>query len=230
MERKSYYVILGVSPREEPRRIRAAYRELARKLHPDVAGEQGTSAFHEITEAYQVLSDPQRRRDYDASLRRSSTERATAEFPSVATARRPLRAEPLVWQPMSILEHPDRVSPSFEAMFERFLRNFTGLGVSKSERLEPLDFEVVLTQQEAARGSIVPISVPVFQHCPRCGGSGRDRWSGCRLCGEHGWLQSAHVVRIRLGPGVPSGSVIEVSLQDVGIDNLYLRLHLFVQD
>jgi len=221
MERKSYYVILGVSPTEDKRGIRAAYCELARKLHPDVAGQQATSAFHEVTEAYQVLSDPQRRREYDAELQHAPHGARTVEHSNLADA--------FVCPPLSVLEHPDRVSPSFDMMFDRFLRNFTGFGVPKSEWTQPLDFEVVLTPYEAEAGCVVPISVPCFRRCPRCGGSGRDVWSGCIRCDEEGWLRTEQVVRILVERGVPSGSVIEASLEHLGIGNLYLRLHVFVR-
>ena len=70
MNGKTYYMILGVSRAESAGGIRAAYRELAKKLHPDVAGQQATHAFQEISEAYDVLSDPQRRREYESELRR----------------------------------------------------------------------------------------------------------------------------------------------------------------
>ena len=43
MERKTYYMVRGVSSTESPRGIRAAYRDLAKRLHPDVAGEQADS-------------------------------------------------------------------------------------------------------------------------------------------------------------------------------------------
>jgi DnaJ-class molecular chaperone len=62
MDGRTYYMILGVPRTESPGGIRSAYRDLARKLHPDVAGEQATRAFQEVTEAYDVLSDPRRRR------------------------------------------------------------------------------------------------------------------------------------------------------------------------
>lgn len=68
MERKTYYMILGVSSTESDRGIRSAYRDLAKRLHPDVAGEQATRSFQEISEAYSVLSDPQRRREYNHGL------------------------------------------------------------------------------------------------------------------------------------------------------------------
>jgi len=71
MEGRTYYMILGVPRTESPGGIRSAYRDLARRLHPDVAGEQATHAFQELSEAYDVLSDPQRRREYNDKLRRA---------------------------------------------------------------------------------------------------------------------------------------------------------------
>jgi len=65
MPAKNYYVVLGVSRDESPAGIRTAYHELARRMHPDIAGPAGTSRFHELNEAYEVLSDPDRRRAHD---------------------------------------------------------------------------------------------------------------------------------------------------------------------
>src|SRR5688572_19497926 len=174
MERKTYYMILGVSSTESDRGIRAAYRDLAKRLHPDVAGEQATRSFQEVCEAYGVLSDPQRRREYNNKLNR-------AEDGGIATGRRsPL--EPVVREPISILGNRDGLRPSYAAMHDRFLRNFTGIGVPKSERLESLTFEVMLTPEEAARGGVVPVGVPVFRRCPQCRGSGHDWVFPCAYC------------------------------------------------
>ena len=54
-------------------------------------------------------------------------------------------------------------------------------------------------------------------------------WSGCTHCDGEGWLRTEQVVRIPVERGVPSGSVIEVSLEHLGIGNLYLRLHVSVR-
>ncbi len=67
MEFKDYYKILGVDPKASQEEIKKAFRKLARKYHPDVnpgntaAGEK----FKEISEAYEVLSDPEKRKKYD---------------------------------------------------------------------------------------------------------------------------------------------------------------------
>ena len=68
---KDYYAILGVPQDETPEGIRSAYRDAVRRTHPDHAGEQSTADFRDIIEAHSVLSDPDRRREYNQNLRES---------------------------------------------------------------------------------------------------------------------------------------------------------------
>src|SRR5919206_4885573 len=66
VEYKDYYKILGVDRTADDKAIKSAYRKLARKYHPDVAkGKDKGDRFREINEAYEVLSDPEKRRRYD---------------------------------------------------------------------------------------------------------------------------------------------------------------------
>src|SRR5882672_8031258 len=64
VEFKDYYRILGVDRGADDKTIKSAYRKLARKYHPDVNKGQD-ARFKEISEAYEVLSDPEKRRRYD---------------------------------------------------------------------------------------------------------------------------------------------------------------------
>jgi hypothetical protein len=65
-EDKDYYAILQVHPRAEPEVIEAAYRRLSRKYHPDVSGQADAGRrMRDLNEAFEVLSDPARRRAYD---------------------------------------------------------------------------------------------------------------------------------------------------------------------
>lgn len=76
MNQENYYQILNVSPDVAQAEIKAAYREMAKKFHPDINREQGSEEiFKIIQEAYEVLSDPERRRQYDETLRQSSSAR-----------------------------------------------------------------------------------------------------------------------------------------------------------
>jgi hypothetical protein len=71
------------------------------------------------------------------------------------------RPAPLIPEPVSILHDFQTIRPSFDALFDRVLRNFTGIEVPKGERIEDLNIEVVLSPLEAARGVVAPIGVPV---------------------------------------------------------------------
>src|SRR5215813_6410208 len=64
MQYKDYYKILGVSKTADDKAIKAAYRRLARKYHPDV-NKGAAERFKEVNEAHTVLSDPEKRRRYD---------------------------------------------------------------------------------------------------------------------------------------------------------------------
>ena len=65
----THYQLLGVAPTASVDEIRAAYRRLARALHPDAHGGIAAPAMASVNEAWRVLSDPGRRANYDATLR-----------------------------------------------------------------------------------------------------------------------------------------------------------------
>ena len=117
MVQDNYYLILGVSPSESPAGIRARYRDLARILHPDVAGEQSTVAFQKVAEAYAVLADPQARRRHDADL---ATWQDCAPVRFAADPSAPGRREPMWLTPEEAargVEVPIAV-PGAESCFE----------------------------------------------------------------------------------------------------------------
>jgi DnaJ-class molecular chaperone len=201
MDGRTYYMILGVPRTESPGGIRSAYRDLAKKVHPDVAGEQATHAFQEITEAYDVLSDPQRRRAYNEDLRR-------AEGGDVVPVRRtppPRRAR----RPVSTFGAAD--------------------AVRAANQLGGVNIEVVLAPDEWRRGCVLPIGVPVFRRCAECGGSGYDWLLPCLACGQLGTIEDEAIVHVRIPPMVRSGSIFEMPLRGVGINDFHLRLHVFVE-
>ncbi len=66
MEKRDYYEVLGISKNADDKEIKSAFRKLAKKYHPDVSKEPDAEAkFKEVQEAYAVLSDPDKRRQYD---------------------------------------------------------------------------------------------------------------------------------------------------------------------
>src|SRR6476619_2079171 len=76
-----FYVILGLGPGASPAEIKRAYRRLSRRYHPDInpGDRQAEALFERVTQAYETLSDPMRRREYD-----SAGGMATATAPATA--------------------------------------------------------------------------------------------------------------------------------------------------
>jgi molecular chaperone DnaJ len=107
-----------------------------------------------------------------------------------------------------------------------FLRNFSGIGVTKAERIEDLNIEVILTPMEAARGGVAPIEVPVFRTCWSCHGTGREWLFPCMVCAGHGMIEEHETVSVRIPPMIRDRSVIELPIEGLGIHNFYLRLHI----
>lgn len=80
---KNYYEILQVSPKAETSIITVAYKRLAQTYHPDVVGDASTARMADINEAYEVLSNPVRRAEYDRVFRtKYASQQAEAEAPT----------------------------------------------------------------------------------------------------------------------------------------------------
>ena len=71
MSTMNYYVVLGIAEDADNDAIRSAFRALARRYHPDAGAGSSTDEFRRALEAYETLSDPDRRRLYDRDLRGS---------------------------------------------------------------------------------------------------------------------------------------------------------------
>jgi DnaJ-class molecular chaperone len=87
---RDYYDVLGVAPGAGADEIKRAYRQLARRYHPDISGDDRGAAFLEVSRAYAVLRDPERRRSYDARLISDSradwlADEVAIDFPSVSS-------------------------------------------------------------------------------------------------------------------------------------------------
>jgi curved DNA-binding protein CbpA len=66
---ENYYAILGVPTDADSVVLKSAYRQLARRYHPDLAGPEGALEMKRINRAYAVLSDPEKRQQYDSAIR-----------------------------------------------------------------------------------------------------------------------------------------------------------------
>jgi DnaJ-class molecular chaperone len=223
MATRDYYIVLGVSRTESTAGIREAFRNLAKKYHPDLGGPESTHTFQEIARAYEILSDPEQRRRYDQTL--SGSERVLRPEPLKPTQRQhTYQAELLVPETMSIIHDFGTIRPSFDALFEPIFRKFSG--AAEATRLPDLNVEVILTPREAAIGAVAPIAIPVFRACRSCDGTGREWLFPCVVCGGQGMIEDHETVSVRIPPMVRDRTVIELPLGGLGLHNCYLRLHI----
>lgn len=155
---KNYYLVLGVPRDESAPGIRRAYRSLAKRYHPDHGGESQAPAFREIAEAYDVLSDPERRSAHNRELARDEASRAG----TTAVSSRGPTVEPLAGWPRRA----------------RAARKPSSLiGVPWVGPGRPLTLVVALSPSEAARGTTIRAGIPIQLACRECHGGRWARWS-----------------------------------------------------
>jgi len=173
---KDYYQILGVSDKATADEIKKAYRQLAKKYHPDANpnDKQAAERFKEISEANSVLSDPKQRKQYDTMRR----------FGAFAGGARPWSAG----------KGPRAGSTRFEDLDfgTGGLGGFGGLGdlfssifgKGRKQEVEAIEQVVEIPFKVAALGGKVPVTVPVSEACPTCGGSGAAPGANVSTCKE----------------------------------------------
>ncbi|GIV10348.1 MAG: chaperone protein DnaJ [Fimbriimonadales bacterium] len=174
---KDYYQILGVSKDADEKEIKAAYRKLARKYHPDVNPGDKTAEekFKELNEAYQVLSDPEKRAAYD---------RYGEQWQTYQRMREQYGEN---FQPGGF--EPPFGFGNFQEFIENLLRG-GGVGGDLRVQRAPRDLEQTLeiNLEDAIRGATRTIQVSVEEPCDACNGTGiaSSRRQTCRACGGAG--------------------------------------------
>ena len=221
---KDYYLILRIPREESGAGVRSMFRALVEQSHTDRIAPRAAPTLRDIVEAYGVLSDPEKRRQYDGELRTSVTETRVEHTPRRGGLGRD--AELLAPEPLGVPGDFTTLSTSPEEFRDRLSSNFTHRGVPKGERLEAFTLELCVSPYTAASGALLSVGIPVFRACSVCDGSGRDWLFPCLSCGEQGIVEEQELVEIRIPPGVVDGSSFDLPLHGLGIHNFYLRLHL----
>ena len=226
MLKKDYYMTLGIPRTESPSGIRAAFRELAKRYHPERVSWQGARFFQDILSAYQALSRPEKRHLYDQGLSHAEgRSRGRSEVITMDTGNRTRSDVPAL---IPLLRGFETVCPPFEQLFAQVVRNFTQSGTSPEEPVQSFTIQVILSPEEAARGGMAQIRVPVFYPCPTCGGSGQDWLFSCSFCEGQRMIEEEESVHLQISPMVSDYTLIEVSMRGLGLHNLYLRLSIRV--
>lgn len=182
---KDYYEILGVSRNASQEEIKRAFRQLAKKYHPDAnPGDKDAEAkFKEINEAYEVLSDPEKRANYDAY--------GNPNGPVAGPAGGPASEEPFS------RVFGDMGGFPFGNIFEEFEELLGGRRRAREagpQRGRDLEVEVEITLEEAFSGVEKDVRIPRKEACPVCGGSGADPGSKvvtCPVCHGTGQVRTA---------------------------------------
>ncbi len=162
-DKRDYYEILGVERRASPEEIKRAYRRQARRHHPDVnpGDHQAEHRFKELVEAYEVLSDPPRRAQYD----------------HFGHAGAPVM--------------PDFGFGGISDLIETFFGGFEGGGRPSAADLRGADLrlDVEITLEEAALGTDKTTRINRLARCRECegqGGRAGSRPVACPACGGQG--------------------------------------------
>jgi len=165
-EKRDYYEVLGVYRNASKDEIKDSYRKLAMQYHPDRnKAADAEDKFKEISEAYAVLSDAQKRQQYDTLGHAGFDQRYTSED---------------IFRGADFESILRDIGFGFGDLFRTF---FGGGGFrERSNRGQDLAYNLELTLEEAAKGTEKEIVVPRTEKCEVCGGSGASPGTSAKTC------------------------------------------------
>jgi molecular chaperone DnaJ len=250
---RDFYAVLGVERTATDAEIKRAYRKLAQQWHPDVNGDPSAhDRFTEINEAYQILSDPERRGRYDMFGRAGVGGAGAPGFDTfggfsdifdaffgggAAAAGGARRGRPL---PGADLRYDLRITfeeavkgTEKDIEFPVLLRCETCLGSGAGPGTEATTCPQcngrgeVRSIRQTMLGQMVNVSA-----CPRCGGEGRIVETPCETCHGEGRTERKRTLRVTIPPGIDEGHQIRLSNEgEVGprggaAGSLYVAVHV----
>ena len=184
-DKKDYYETLGVAKDASADDIKSSYRKLAKQYHPDVTKEDSAHAeerFKEISEAYEVLMDPEKRKLYD-------------NYGRAGVAGQFSEEDKFSWQDFS---HGQDLNDIFGDMsgseFGNLFEFFSG-GQKRGPRPgQNLRLDIEISLEDAARGVKREIAAPMSIKCDQCNGVGSSDGKShkCKTCGGKGQVQRVH--------------------------------------
>jgi molecular chaperone DnaJ/curved DNA-binding protein len=225
---KDYYSILGVDRGADEKAIKTAFRDRARKLHPDTNRDdpQAEEKFKELNEAYDVLSDKEKRQRYDmfgADWERYQQADATTTAGPFAGTRRqaPPDGDFEAWftgDPADgQFEYRER-SGRFSEFFDLLFGGQQG-GTSRTtfrnrrRRGEDLEIATSVSLREAVTGATRQVTINAPDVCTTCHGSGLARGVQCPTCDGTGTVTRIKRLEVTIPQGVHTGSRVRVAGQ-----------------
>lgn len=190
--KKDFYQILGVSSKATPDEIKKAYRKLAKQHHPDASPgkPKATERFKAIGEAYSVLSNAEKRKQYD-KMRRLG---AFGFGPATAGRGGARAGSPGGFEAQPGFSFEDlqggfgNISDLFSSLFDNVGRKPPGSGKKRvREKGQNVEYVVEIPFLSAARGGKVSVEVSITEDCATCGGDGAKPGTELKRCAEcHG--------------------------------------------
>ncbi len=207
---RDYYEILGVKRDATEKEIKTAYRKLARKWHPDLHTgkdkEVAEEKIKQVNEAYEVLSDKEKRSKYD---RLGTNWRDGQDF-------RP----PPDTEGFHFYTGTDAGASGFSDFFETLFGGGSRFGgaTRTARRTGPvrgrdIEAELELALEEAYRGGEKSLQLTTRELCQVCGGAGIEGNAFCRMCGGTGETPGVKTLAVKIPPGVRDGSRIRLKGQ-----------------
>ncbi len=207
MANKDYYQILGVNRSASEKEIKQAYRRLARKHHPDLnpGDKSAEGRFKEMNAAYEVLSNPEKRKKYD----QFGDQWEYADQFAKARDQHGVRWD--VGKGGTTFEYGDvsGLDDIFSSLFGE-----AGMGSRMRrgpQRGQDVESPVEISLEEAYHGSKRVIQLQTTDPCTACGGTGRVGNRVCTMCGGTGGKAVPRRLEVKIPPGVKDGSRIRMA-------------------
>ncbi|HEV7377913.1 MAG TPA: J domain-containing protein [Pyrinomonadaceae bacterium] len=236
---RDYYEVLGVGRSATGDEIKTAYRKLARKFHPDLnpGDKAAEERFKELQEAYDVLSDAEKRKLYDQYGENwRAVQQGGGPPPPGREGARAGRGGPQAGGfDFSDFDFGGFSSAGGSDIFEELLGRAGGRGGRgrRNNRGRDVEAEIELSLEEAHRGVRRTISMQVAEICQTCKGTGvvKDDQT-CPTCGGAGQVAKTKTIEVNIPAGVRDGSTVRLAGQGgAGMNgaqagDLYLHIRL----
>jgi DnaJ-class molecular chaperone len=227
MQNKDYYNVLGVPKTATEKEIKGAYRKLARQYHPDVnpGDSKAEAKFQDINEAYEILSDTEKRQQYDQFGSTWGKNFQGGGRPGGGHGGQPFDFD------FSGVDFGGGAGGAgmgdlFEQMFGK------GRGRKRPSQGGNARADVEVSLEEAFHGSTKTLTITSQVPCPACGGAGVGRGVVCHTCGGSGRRSEDSTLEVKIPAGVSEGAKIRIKGKgepgQMGgtPGDLYLTIHL----
>lgn len=224
-QRMNYYEILGIEPDASHDAIKSAYRKLARKYHPDIAGESGVEKFKAVTEAYETLSDETRRKRYDILLgifnyNKSTTDRATQKEAQKAYNQTARQEEVFKSAEKQEKNTKKEDANNFQNIFNEFLDGLKAKPQPEYKQKQKSEHrpvngtnittDVVISMLEAMNGVSKTVNILSTQECTNCHGRPFANGMSCPVCDGKGVVSQHKKITVKIPANVKPNSKIRI--------------------